>query len=547
MINKDAQELLDYFKALLYDMKITRDVPEKLADNDVFQQLDETLKTIRESAAELGNGNLSFEIRGKGYVLGSVKNLQASLRNLVWKTKSIASGDFSQNVDFRGEFSDAFNTMTKKLESSIQEIKEAQDHFELIFHTIPDATLITSMSEVELIAYNQAFLNTTKYTDREIRDEHINMHNLYLDSNQNRDQRQRLLEKLKKDGFSENMEFSFLNKSKEEIVGLVSSKIIHLKGEPFILSVIRDITSLKSIEQKLKESEERHRLLADNAADVIWTMTLEGRFTYISPSVEKLRGYTVEEVMAQENEEILCPGSLELMQEGLKRAADLLKVNRPFNTFRGELEQPCKDGTTVWTETTVTGIYNEEGKFIGILGVSRDISERRQMEEEIRRLSITDKLTQCYNRLKLDETLDCEFKQSINTGSPLSIMILDIDHFKLVNDTFGHQAGDSVLFELVDILKTNVGSSDVVGRWGGEEFLIILPQTDLDRGTQLAEKLRILVEQKNFSKAGRITVSIGVATGAGDLAPESIVSWADSALYLAKKNGRNRVEFLQNQ
>lgn len=547
MINKDAQELLDYFKTLLYDMKITRDIPEKLADNDVFQQLDETLKTIRESAAELGNGNLSFDIKGKGYVLGSVKNLQSSLRNLVWKTKSIASGDFSQNVDFRGEFSDAFNTMTKKLESSIQEIKEAQEHFELIFHTIPDATLITSMAEGTLIAYNQAFLNTTKYTEREIRDEHINMHSLYQDSNQNRDQRQRLLEKLKIDGFSENMEFSFLNKSKEEIIGLVSSKIIHLKGEPYILSVIRDITSLKSIEQKLKESEERHRLLADNAADVIWTMTLEGRFTYVSPSVEKLRGYTVEEVMAQENEEILCPGSLEQMQEGLKRAADLLKVNRPFNTFRGELEQPCKDGTTVWTETTVTGIYNEEGKFIGILGVSRDISERRQMEEEIRRLSITDKLTQSYNRLKLDETLDCELKQSITTGSPLSIMILDIDHFKLVNDTFGHQAGDSVLFQLVDILKTNVRSSDVVGRWGGEEFLIILPQTDLDGGTQLAEKLRILVEQKSFSKAGKITVSIGVTACAGDFAPESIVSRADAALYLAKKNGRNRVEFLQNQ
>lgn len=98
-------------------------------------------------------------------------------------------------------------------------------------------------------------------------------------------------------------------------------------------------------------------------------MDLTGRFTYISPSVEKLRGYTVEEVMAQSQEEVLCPGSLVQMHEGLARAINSVQNGLPFQVYRGELEQPCKDGTTVWTEATVSGIYSEDGRFVGMLGL----------------------------------------------------------------------------------------------------------------------------------------------------------------------------------
>jgi len=166
------------------------------------------------------------------------------------------------------------------------------------------------------------------------------------------------------------------------------------------------------------------------------------------------------------------------------------------------------------------------------------------MEEEIRRLSVTDKLTQIYNRLKLDETLEKEWNRSKRTEVSFSLMIMDIDHFKIVNDTFGHQVGDIVLVELANILKMNVGSVDVVGRWGGEEFLIILPEISKDGAVLLAEKLRTLIYEKVFTKAGMITASFGVSSYNKDISPEIIVSRADMALYKAKKNGRNRVEFL---
>jgi len=431
--------------------------------------------------------------------------------------------------------------MTKKLEATIQEIKEVQEHFEMIFNTIPDMTIISSIEDGTVIAYNQAILEIMKFSKEELDNKSIKITDYCVDL----DERDKFLDSLKKEGFVKNAEVVFRSKCDQIIIGLVSSRIIRIKGIPHTLSVIRDITELKAIEKKLKESEELHRLLADNAADVIWTMGLDGRFTYVSPSVEKLRGYTVEEVMAQSPEEMLCPESLIHLQKGLETASHQIQNNLPFNVFRGELEQPCKNGTTVWTEATVSGIYSEDRRFVGMLGVTRDISERKIMEDEILKLSVTDKLTQSYNRLKLDETMDEQLKLSKITAVPFSILILDIDHFKHVNDTYGHQVGDQVLVELVSILKNHVRNEDVVGRWGGEEFLIILPNTDLEGGARLAEKLRNAVSANQFTRAGKVTSSIGVAAYQGDSAQESIVSRADAALYLAKENGRNRVEYLK--
>lgn len=540
MLSEDTQLLLKYLKSLLNDVKIAQDIPSNINNNEDFSNLNETIKTIRNATTELGSGNLSYDIKGSGYVVGSLKNLQASLRSLAWKTKAIASGDFSQSIHYLGEFSDAFNNMTKKIESSILEIREAQEHLEMVFNTIPDPTIITSFNGENLIAYNQAFLEATKFTEEELEGKSIKITDLYIDL----EERKIFLNKLEKDGFIENFELHLYNKSREKKIGLISSRIINIKGDPHILSVIRDITEQKLIEKKLLESEERHRLLADNAEDVIWTMDLQGNFTYISPSVQKLRGYTVEEVMTQSQEEVLCPGSLIHLNKGLERAVQSVRDGLPFQVFRGELEQPCKDGSTVWTETTVSGIYSEDDRFMGMLGVTRDISDRKIMEEEILRLSITDKLTQSYNRLKLDEALEEQLNLSKKTSLPFVILILDIDHFKLVNDTYGHQVGDQVLVELVSILHENVRVDDIVGRWGGEEFLIIFPQTSLDIGFELADKLRNLVEEARFTSAGQVTISVGVSAYRKDLSSDSIVSRADAALYKAKESGRNRVEFL---
>ncbi|AFA47381.1 sensor domain-containing diguanylate cyclase [Acetobacterium woodii] len=179
-----------------------------------------------------------------------------------------------------------------------------------------------------------------------------------------------------------------------------------------------------------------------------------------------------------------------------------------------------------------------------VLSVIRDISEIKKMEAEIKRLATTDKLTQVFNRLKLDEYLQIELERSERTKAPFSIILMDIDSLKTINDVYGNPVGDQVLVELAGILKINVRSTDIAGRWGGEEFLVILPDTEVNGAIVLAEKLREIVEKTEFEKVGKLTASFGVTAYRKDLLPATLISRADLARNKAKLEGRNRVEYL---
>ncbi len=158
-------------------------------------------------------------------------------------------------------------------------------------------------------------------------------------------------------------------------------------GAPLLIAHWRDITERIAIEEALRASEARHRLLADHATDMIWTMDVTGHFTYVSPSVERLRGFSAEEVMTHSLDAALTPHSLEHAMAALAVAIEQVMSGRPVAPVRLELEQPCKDGSTLWTESTVGPIYEEQNHFIGFVGVTRDISERRRQEAEIRQLA----------------------------------------------------------------------------------------------------------------------------------------------------------------
>lgn len=164
-----------------------------------------------------------------------------------------------------------------------------------------------------------------------------------------------------------------------------------------------------------------------------------------------------------------------------------------------------------------------------------------EQNEKLEKLSVTDALTNIFNRMKLDSILSSEFTRSERYGSVFGIVLADVDHFKNVNDTYGHQVGDEVLIKVASILKDNVRNVDIVGRWGGEEFLVICPNTD-EKGTfALAENLRKIIETTVFGEAGHLTASFGISAIKKDDTMESLVAKADSALYDSKEGGRNRV------
>lgn len=164
-----------------------------------------------------------------------------------------------------------------------------------------------------------------------------------------------------------------------------------------------------------------------------------------------------------------------------------------------------------------------------------------RLNRELARLSVTDRLTGIYNRMKLDEALAAEIQRCRRYDQALAIVLLDIDYFKRINDTYGHQAGDRALIDIARLLSAGSRETDVLGRWGGEEFMIVLPHTDLAGASRLAEKMRTTIAAHEFSGIGQQTASFGVAAYRIDDQPNDLVARADAALYEAKHAGRNRV------
>lgn len=176
---------------------------------------------------------------------------------------------------------------------------------------------------------------------------------------------------------------------------------------------------------------------------------------------------------------------------------------------------------------------------VGLFGVH--YYQLRKYNRLLLTLSETDKLTGLYNRLRLDELLIEQEQLFVRYTTPCGVVLLDIDHFKRVNDTYGHQAGDTVLVELANLMKQNIRNTDIVGRWGGEEFLIIAPNSNNCETALLAEKLLNRLREHRFANVGLVTASFGVSSFAEGKTVTATLRLADEALYKAKENGRNQV------
>ncbi|UMZ73055.1 GGDEF domain-containing protein [Natranaerofaba carboxydovora] len=206
-----------------------------------------------------------------------------------------------------------------------------------------------------------------------------------------------------------------------------------------------------------------------------------------------------------------------------------------------------------WVEESFTtdSIYNiviaslAMTVMIGYYELSREeaFAALKEKNEELTEISIKDTLTGLYNRLKLDQVLEYEVNRSNRTGEGFSVIMADLDRFKLINDTYGHIKGDHLLIKISDIMRSSCRKIDIVGRWGGEEFLIICPGVNTAGGINLAERIRSSIENHPFEEVGQVTISLGVATYSPGDTRETIVKAADYALYKAKEKGRNRVEY----
>jgi diguanylate cyclase (GGDEF)-like protein/PAS domain S-box-containing protein len=305
------------------------------------------------------------------------------------------------------------------------------------------------------------------------------------------------------------------------------------------------LASSHAAKQTLRESEERHRLLADHALDVIWTTNLQGELSYISPSIEKLRGYTVTEVMSHTLDEVFAPASAHLLQGNISRWAEAMVQGKPFPSTRIELEMLRKDGTSVWIEANISAIRAPSDAIIGILGVARDISARREAEARMRHMAQHDQLTGLPNRTLFSDRLGQALADAQRHGEMLVLMYLDLDKFKPINDNFGHATGDLVLREAAARMCACVRDSDTVARFGGDEFIVLLRRiSDADDAQRVAEKIRQSLRESIVLGAQRfnISCSIGIAIypqhGDNEI---TLCAHADQAMYSAKHSGRDKI------
>lgn len=218
------------------------------------------------------------------------------------------------------------------------------------------------------------------------------------------------------------------------------------------------------------------------------------------------------------------------------------------NLLSGKFERNIAKIVSIKTGETRTFMvkatkFPEEEEELYIVSMS-DITDMEEEAKMLEKLATTDPLTKIYNRLKLNELLAFEIKKADRYKMPLSLIMFDIDHFKDINDTYGHDVGDEVLVKLCDTVSVSIRETDVFARWGGEEFMIMLPNTSGAGAQVMAENLRKAVEHTNFGAAGIVTASFGV----GEYSPEAnmreLLKNVDDALYEAKRGGRNKVVLL---
>lgn len=313
--------------------------------------------------------------------------------------------------------------------------------------------------------------------------------------------------------------------------------------------------------EKIRDSEAHFRLLTEGVSDVVWRQDRDNRFTYISPADERLRGYRADEVIGRHFSEMLTAEGVAALRAVHQQRMEAEQLGIKTGTEAFEYQQRCKDGNLIWVEVLSTPERGEHGEITGYHGISRNISERKQAEERIRQLAFHDSLTQLPNRRLLDERLSQAMAASKRSGCYCAVMFLDLDNFKPLNDMHGHVAGDLLLIEVANRLKGCVREIDTIARFGGDEFVVMIKELDIDKAESIAqagivaEKIRTALAAPYMLKIHRegktdttvnyhCTGSIGVVVFVNhDMNPDDVLKWADTAMYQAKEAGRNSIRF----
>lgn len=319
----------------------------------------------------------------------------------------------------------------------------------------------------------------------------------------------------------------------------------HAEGDVAMFEILvtgLEITSKMLLTHELEVSTSRFRSVVDAAYDAIITMDQQHCITLFNRAAENLFGYSAVDMIGHPITELLPERYRANHSQYVHQFARSPVRSRQMDE-RNRVYGLHRDGTLLPVEIAISKI--NVGGLIEFTAVIRDIADRVRLMDLLQKQAVTDELTGLPNRREFTDTVE----SILFTDKTLSVFILDIDFFKKINDTYGHDIGDEVLRVLAKVVMGADRHIDVFARWGGEEFVAAMPGLDVHAAQAIAEELRVTIEQHNFTHAWRLgkpvpfTVSIGVTERLpGERDVTEIVKRADQALYRAKEGGRNRVE-----
>ena len=314
--------------------------------------------------------------------------------------------------------------------------------------------------------------------------------------------------------------------------------LIYLTGSLLIFaSILFFIFFSKRKTKEIENLYAKFNLIFDNIYDLAYVTeftddAVPKHFTEVNDMALKKLGYSKNEFLKLSHLNIINATNEDIL--------NMMKLLFEKGTMTYTTEIKTKDGKIIPFEVTSRIYKNKNQHPIGVC-IARDITDRLRLEKELKKLSELDPLTGAYNRNKYKEIIRKEIDRSKRYGYPLSLIMIDADFFKEINDKYGHATGDEVLKDIVSLIMKNIRSGDYLIRWGGEEFLIIAPYASLNNAYMIAEKLRVQAELNYFSAKGiRITLSFGIAELMENENETPLIKRADNALYKAKNSGRNK-------
>jgi diguanylate cyclase (GGDEF)-like protein/PAS domain S-box-containing protein len=303
-----------------------------------------------------------------------------------------------------------------------------------------------------------------------------------------------------------------------------------------LLPLSAELAARQHLLERVQAAEALHRLIIERSSDVIMRVKFDGTVSFASPSVVRLWGYLPEEVVGRSVFEIIHPRDAPKVRASRHAVMEAKDVAAAI-----EYRTLCKDGRELWVEASTRAVLDHHGRVNGTLTIIRDITERHAMVDNLTRQAMTDPLTGLANR----RVFDLDLVRGLASGKSGCLALFDLDHFKRINDLYGHATGDRVIQVFAEVLRESVRAGDNAVRLGGEEFAVLLFSAKVGDAQQICQRIlqRFAAREEHPSADTvlRATVSAGLARFEPGSSPEAVMTAADTALYHAKNGGRNRL------